>query len=80
MPVWVGELSQRTGVTAKDVENFANVIRKTVRYQQDNLRDGIMPALQTQYEFLDKGTFSIACKVQDDMGREGWWTGEVVVE
>jgi len=44
VPVWVGEPNQREGVTAKDVETFANAIRKTVRYQQDNLRDGIMLA------------------------------------
>ncbi|MFQ5779223.1 MAG: DNA-methyltransferase [Nitrospiria bacterium] len=44
VPVWVGEPSQRKGVTSKDVEAFANAIRKTVRYQQDNLRDGIMLA------------------------------------
>ncbi len=44
IPVWVGESSQRKAVTAKDVEAFANAIRKTVRYIQDNLRDGIMLA------------------------------------
>ncbi len=44
IPVWVGEPDQRSQVTAKDVEAFANAIRKTVRYQQDNLRDGIMLA------------------------------------
>jgi DNA modification methylase len=44
IPVWVGEPSQRSQVTAKEVEGFANAIRKTVRYQQDNLRDGIMLA------------------------------------
>lgn len=200
IPVWVGEPSQRRGVTAKDVEAFANAIRKTVRYRQDNLRDGIMlawafrrdaveaadrlraleqtdlnfirleqvridsprfreqvaalstahadyenfltfvqppkvemgwkriaartykfdvsetailnagakiinvqwdfdygkrfsstpgysfirskkkePALQTQYEFPSAGTRRIACKVQDDMGGEGLWTGEIEV-
>lgn len=44
IPVWVGDPSQRSQVTAADVEAFANAIRKTVRYQQDNLRDGIMIA------------------------------------
>jgi len=44
VPVWVGEPSQRKSVTAKDVEAFGNAIRKTVRYQQDNLRDGVMLA------------------------------------
>jgi DNA modification methylase len=201
VPVWVGEPSQRKGVTARDVEAFANAIRKTVRYQQDNLRDGIMlawayrkdaieaanrlrelqntdlnfirleqvridsphfreqvaalstehadyenfltfvqppkvemgwkriaartykfdvsetailnagakiinvqwdfdygkrfsstqgfsfvrgkkkePALQAQYEFPSAGTHRIACKVQDDMGGEAIWTGEIEVK
>jgi len=44
IPVWVGEPSQKSQVTAQDVVNFANAIRKTPRYQQDNLRDGIMLA------------------------------------
>jgi DNA modification methylase len=44
IPVWVGEPSQRSQVSAKDVQDFANAIRKTIRYQQDNLRDGIMLA------------------------------------
>jgi len=200
VPVWVGEPSQRTAVSAKDVEDFANAIRKTVRYRQDNLRDGIMlawafrpdavraaerlreleqtdlnfirleqiridsprfreqvaalstdhadyatfltfvqppkvvvgwkrivtrtykfdvsetvvlnvgakiinvqwdfdygkqftstpgysfirsqrnePVLQAQYEFPQTGAFRIACKVQDDMGGEGLWTGDIEV-
>jgi len=44
VPVWVGQPDQRSQVTAKDVQDFANAVRKTVRYQQDNLRDGIMLA------------------------------------
>ncbi len=44
IPVWVGEPSQKSQVTAQDVVNFANAVRKTTRYQQDNLRDGIMLA------------------------------------
>jgi DNA modification methylase len=44
IPLWVGEPSQRSQVTAKEVESFANAVRKTIRYQQDNLRDGIMLA------------------------------------
>jgi hypothetical protein len=44
IPVWVGEPDQKKGVTAKDVEDFANAMRKTLRYKQDNLRDGIMLA------------------------------------
>jgi len=31
-------------VTAQNVQDFANAIRKTLRYKQDNLRDGIMLA------------------------------------
>ena len=200
VPVWVGQPNQRKGVTAKDVQDFANGVRKTVRYQQDNLRDGIMlawafrqdavkaagklrqlentdlnfirleqvridsprfrenvtglstahadydnfltfvqppkvevgweklsahnyifdvsdtvilnsgakiinvqwdfsysghfsstpgysfirtkkkePALQAEYEFSMMGKFSIACKVQDDAGGEGMWTGKIEV-
>lgn len=44
VPVWIGEPSPKQAVTAKDVQDFANGIRKTIRYQQDNLRDGIMLA------------------------------------
>lgn len=44
VPVWVGEPSQKSAVTAADVQTFANAIRRTVRYKQDNLRDGIMLA------------------------------------
>jgi len=200
IPIWVGQPDQRSQVTAKDVEAFANAIRKTERYQQDNLRDGIMlawafrpdaveaaerlraleqtdlnfirleqiridqprfrehvaalrtdkadygnfltfvqppkvevgwkrlgpllyifdvsetivlnsggkiinvqwdfnyggrfsstpgysfirgakkkPLLQAQYEFPEAGKFRIACKVQDDMGGEGLWSGEIEV-
>ncbi len=200
IPIWVGQSSQRTSVSAKDVQDFANAIRKTIRYQQDNLRYGTMlawafgpdarkaaehlremeqtdlnfirleqiridsppfrehiaalstthadyanfltfvqppkvevgwkrissrtykfdvsetavlnvgakiinvqwdfdydkrfsstpgysfirgtkkePILQVQYEFPRTGKFRIACKVQDDMGGEGLWTGEIEV-
>jgi DNA modification methylase len=44
IPVWVGEPSHKSQVTAKEVVDFANAVRKTVRYQQDNLRDGTMLA------------------------------------
>lgn len=44
IPIWVGEPSQKSQVTSQDVVNFANAVRKTTRYQQDNLRDGIMLA------------------------------------
>ncbi len=44
IPVWVGAPDQKRGVTAADVQAFANAMRKTLRYKQDNLRDGIMLA------------------------------------
>ena len=44
IPVWVGEADQKKAVTAADVQTFANAMRKTLRYKQDNLRDGIMLA------------------------------------
>ncbi len=44
VPVWVGEPDPRNAITAKEVQDFANGIRKSLRYQQDNLRDGIMLA------------------------------------
>ncbi len=44
VPVWVGEPDQKSQVTAQDVQDFANAVRKTVRYQQDNMRDAIMLA------------------------------------
>ncbi len=201
VPVWVGEADPKQGVTAQDVQDYANAIRKTLRYKQDNLRDGIMlawafrkdameaaerlrrleqtdlnfirleqvridsphfrenvaalstdhadygnfltfvqpprvevgykrlsartylfdvsetvvlnagakiinvqwdfdygerftstqgysfvrgkkkePQLQAQYEFGGLGTYSVACKVQDDMGGEGIWSGEIEVK
>lgn len=201
VPVWVGAPDQRSQVTAKDVQAFANAIRGSIRYEQANLRDGIMlawafrpdaleaaerlrelqqtdlnfirldmirvdsprfrehivalstehadyenfltfvqpprvgvgwkwlsartymfdvsdtvvlnagariinvqwdfeydrrfsstpgysfmrgakkePALQAQYQFPRTGAFRIACKVQDDMGGEGIWTGEIEVK
>jgi DNA modification methylase len=44
VPVWVGAPDQRSQVTKEDVLAFANAVRRSVRYQQDNLRDGIMLA------------------------------------
>ena len=44
IPVWVGGPAQDDTVTAADVQVLANAIRKTLRYQQDNLRDGFMLA------------------------------------
>lgn len=44
VPVWVGEPDQSGATTASDVQEFANAIRKTLRYKQENLRDGFMLA------------------------------------
>jgi DNA modification methylase len=44
IPVWVGAPDQKKAVTAQNVQDFANAMRKTLRYKQDNLRDGIMLA------------------------------------
>jgi DNA modification methylase len=44
VPVWVGDPDPRRPVTATEVIAFANAIRGTLRYQQDNLRDGVMLA------------------------------------
>lgn len=44
IPVWVGDSKQDKAVTAEDVQVFANAVRRTLRYKQDNLRDGIMLA------------------------------------
>lgn len=44
IPVAVGQPDPKKGVTAQEVQDFANAIRKTLRYRQDNLRDGIMLA------------------------------------
>lgn len=44
IPVWVGASDQKEAVTVEQVEGFANAVRQTVRYKQDNLRDGIMLA------------------------------------
>ena len=35
--------------------------------------------LQAEYEFPSSGKRKIACKVQDDMGGEGLWTGDIEV-
>ena len=53
IPIWVGEPSPRKPVTAKDVEEFANALRKTLRYQQDNLREGTMLAWAFRKDALD---------------------------
>ncbi|MDQ3624255.1 MAG: hypothetical protein M3463_17495 [Verrucomicrobiota bacterium] len=42
--MWVGEPNPKRAVTAQEVQDYANAIRKTLRYKQDNLRDGLMLA------------------------------------
>jgi DNA modification methylase len=44
LPVFVGEADPKKAITAREVQDFANAIRTTLRYRQDNLRDGIMLA------------------------------------
>ena len=43
-PIWVGEPALDSQATAADVREFANAVRRTARYRQANLRDGIMLA------------------------------------
>lgn len=52
IPIWVGQPEMKTQVSAQDVVSFANAIRKTLRYQQDNLRDGIILAWAFRPEAL----------------------------
>ena len=44
VPVWVGSPKTKERVGAEQVKAFANAIRKTARYKQTNLREGIMLA------------------------------------
>ena len=37
-------------------------------------------AFEAQYGFPGAESFRIACKVRDDMGGEGMWSGEIWVE
>lgn len=55
IPVWVGSPDQRDAITAENVEEFANAIRKTLRYRQDNLRDGIMLAWAFRPDAMEAG-------------------------
>ena len=41
---------------------------------------GASPVLDAQHTFPRTGVFTVACKVQDDKGGEGMWTGRVEVE
>jgi DNA modification methylase len=53
VPVWVGEPDPKNAATAEDVQAFANAIRKSIRYRQDNLRDGIMLAWAFRADALE---------------------------
>ena len=44
MPIWVGQPSQTERVDHTDVIGFANAVRRTPQYEQDNLRDATMLA------------------------------------
>lgn len=44
MPIWVGTPRMESQVTAQDVTEFANAIRRTEQYRQSNLRKGEMLA------------------------------------
>ena len=66
IPIWVGEPSLKSQVTAEHVVTFANAIKKSLRYQQDNLRDGTMlawsfrpDALQAAAELRDREQTSL---------------------
>ncbi len=44
IPIWVGAPGMDSQASARDVQDFANAIRRTVQYQDSNLRDGVMLA------------------------------------
>ena len=44
LPIWVGSPALASQATAAEVLAFANAIRRTLQYQQANLRDGVMLA------------------------------------
>ena len=44
IPVWVGEPDQSSQASPRDVQDFANAIRRTTQYRDANLRDGVMLA------------------------------------
>ena len=44
LPIWVGEPDLDSQVTAGDVLDFSNAIRRSVEYRDSNLRDGVMLA------------------------------------
>ncbi|MDP2858956.1 MAG: site-specific DNA-methyltransferase [Bacillota bacterium] len=53
VPIWVGQPDPTKAVTAVDVQAFANAIRRTLRYKQDNLRDGSMLAWAFRQDALE---------------------------
>jgi len=53
VPIWVGSANPKEAVTAADVQTFANNIRRTLRYQQDNLREGVMLAWAFRRDSLE---------------------------
>ena len=44
LPIWVCGPDMASQASPRDVQDFANAIRRTVEYQDDNLRDGVMLA------------------------------------
>ncbi len=44
LPIWVGAPGLDSQATARDVQDFANAIRRTVEYRDSSLRDGVMLA------------------------------------
>lgn len=53
VPVWVGAPQLGSAAGAADVRAFANAMRKTLRYKQDNLRDGTMLAWAFAQDAVD---------------------------
>ena len=44
LPIWVGAPDMDSQASARDVQDFANAIGRTVEYRDANLRDGVMLA------------------------------------
>ena len=56
LPIWVGSPNLNSQSTARDVQDFANSIRRTVQYRDANLRDGIMLAWGFSLEAIEAAT------------------------
>ncbi len=67
IPVWVGEADQKKAVPAADVQAFANAMRKTLRYKQDNLRDGVMLAWAFRPDAVEAGRSGLRRLEQTDL-------------